>query len=109
MSELIALSYVSTLTKAFAESDLSAAVEHFYNKNSTSDITGIMIVSGNKIMQTIEGDPDRIDSLFEIIKNDPRHDNVVLIYRADLAFRKHGSWMSIQRVSEHEFINSSKL
>ncbi|WP_025742888.1 BLUF domain-containing protein [Aquimarina pacifica] len=71
------ISYVSTASKSLSNSDIKELfnfVEEFNNKNS---ITGILMYSNGNFFQILEGDEETILVLFEKIKKDSRHYDII--------------------------------
>ena len=47
--------------------------------NERHNITGILLFDGEYFFQVLEGEGEPVDFLFEHIKNDSRHENVVKV------------------------------
>lgn len=60
--------------------------------NETKHITGALLFSGYFFIQVLEGDRAYINALFQKIRTDPRHQNVLLCHFGDLPKRNFGSW-----------------
>ncbi|WP_420934612.1 diguanylate phosphodiesterase [Alteromonas sp. A081] len=60
--------------------------------NAGNDVTGILLFDGEYFFQVLEGEGDIILGLFEHIKNDPRHNNVVKITDNAIHKRDFGDW-----------------
>ena len=71
--------YVSTANKELSESDISLLFKTVRQKNNTIGVTGILMFSEGNFFQIMEGEHDTIISLFNKIKVDPRHYNIIKI------------------------------
>ena len=60
--------------------DLDGLAEISRRNNARQDITGILLFDGESFFQILEGDEEAIDSLFDRIRMDKRHDSVCLLY-----------------------------
>lgn len=60
--------------------------------NSMRNITGSLFFDGMNFTQFLEGSLSDILPLFEIIKNDSRHINVILLHKVPIKERRFGSW-----------------
>ncbi len=61
-------------------------------KNEENDITGFMIYLYGVFIQVLEGPKEKVESLFAIINQDPRHKNVTVLHRGSKFFRDFGEW-----------------
>ena len=64
-------------------------------------ITGVLINYKNNFIQHIEGDPVLIYELFELIKNDPRHEKISLLGYSPIEKRLFKKWnMTYKNLNE---------
>jgi len=73
------LLYTSVPSSSLRTKGLTQIVEHARVRNRESDVTGMLIWSGEAILQVLEGDIDIISALFARIEKDTRHRDVVLL------------------------------
>ncbi|MEM7109845.1 MAG: BLUF domain-containing protein [Bacteroidota bacterium] len=67
--------------------------------NQKLDITGVLLYSEKQFVQYLEGDNEKIFSLYYKIKQDKRHKNVVLVTNEIINERAFPSWhMGAQEV-----------
>lgn len=85
LSTLIYRSRVATPLQA---NDLSRLMQNAQERNAAASITGILLFDGVHFVQLLEGPHDAVDALFEVIKRDPRHINVVHLLRDDAPDRR---------------------
>lgn len=89
---LNSLVYVSSATKALTDHDLQGLLKLARAKNAALDVTGLLLYRDGFFMQALEGEAKVLDSLFESIKHDPRHEDVLVVYKKPLKERKFAAW-----------------
>ncbi len=93
MSEqLYHLSYVSTANDGLKLSDFENILNAAKEYNSLLDITGILIYCNKTFFQILEGSKEHIEEVFERIKIDSRHDNIIKIQEEQIQERKFKDW-----------------
>lgn len=60
--------------------------------NERHNITGILLFDGEYFFQVLEGESEHVDILFEHIKKDSRHNNVVKVTEIVVHKRSFGDW-----------------
>ena len=75
-----AISYVSTAAEKLNDTDISDILEKAEENNNRQDITGLLLYSEGNFFQIIEGEKDKVISLFEKIKEDDRHKDVIKLF-----------------------------
>jgi len=65
---------------------------HASIKNSRAEITGAMTFDGNDFAQILEGRKIDVLNLFNIIKADPRHDQISVIREQQAVPRHYNDW-----------------
>jgi hypothetical protein len=78
-SETTFLIYVSIATDRFAQKDLVDLLTISRRNNTAGGITGLLLYKEGKFMQLLEGEKKAVNRLFEKIKSDPRHGNVITL------------------------------
>ncbi len=72
------LIYLSTATKnKMSDSDLNNLLLKSQKANRSIDITGILLHKNGEFIQVLEGEKKSVLDLFEIIKKDKRHKNII--------------------------------
>ncbi len=92
---MYSLVYRSTLCSDFS---MGSFVEMLYKArefNAANNITGCLLHHQGKIVQLLEGNKKEVKSLFERIKKDTRHKNVLLLTTEETFFRIFGDWSMI--------------
>jgi hypothetical protein len=90
---LVRLLYVSRAANqqesaALTESIMAAARTY----NPSNGITGVLCYGEGVFLQAIEGGREEINSLYNMILRDPRHENVVLMHYEEILERRFGGW-----------------
>ncbi|MCC7548349.1 MAG: BLUF domain-containing protein [Burkholderiales bacterium] len=73
------LLYTSAPSSSLQASGMTQVIDHARIRNRERDITGMLVWSGDAILQVLEGDIDAISALFARIEKDTRHRDVVLL------------------------------
>ncbi|WP_136588182.1 MULTISPECIES: BLUF domain-containing protein [Actinomycetes] len=84
--------YSSTATKPFSPVDLQDLLKHSRQKNSTSNLTGMLLYRGGRFIQVLEGPEDVVRDLVETIRLDSRHTGMRILLRETLQQRNFPSW-----------------
>jgi hypothetical protein len=75
-------------------------------RNIKNNITGCLLFYNNQFVQIIEGEKDRVQELYEKIKTDTRHKNLLLLAQSHKKERHFPNWkMAFQRLKSSDFEN----
>jgi hypothetical protein len=100
---LLTLTYTSSATELMDVVALVELIEQIRPKNERLGLTGLLLYSGGNVIQTLEGTPDAVDSVFEAILADPRHGQVQVVERRSTQDRAFSTWsMGFRNVSSRE-------
>lgn len=88
---LYQLVYSSVRTARCTDDEIQNILESCKRNNPSKDITGVLLHSENNFIQYLEGDKDII-KLYDQIKGDPRHKNVVMLSYGPIRERAFPSW-----------------
>ena len=100
LSQLI---YVSTPEKSFSEEELDNLLTEARKTNQELEITGILLYTGSNFFQVLEGKESDIGFVFEKIKSNPNHSDIVVILKEAISKRSFEEWnMAYTRVSPDE-------
>lgn len=91
MNSLYQLVYSSRRTPLCTDSEIHKILASCEKNNPSKDITGVLLHSEDNFIQYLEGDKDII-KLYDLIKDDKRHKNVVLLSYGPLKERVFPSW-----------------
>lgn len=100
--DLIHIVYVSFSDKKLSESELDDLLG-IRKRNKEQKITGLLLYKDESFIQLIEGPKKAIQDLFERIKVDPRHSNIVLLLEEKILKRAFPDWsMGYFRLKENQ-------
>lgn len=88
------LLYVSTslLSPAEEQPALDDIIAVARSRNTDLGVTGALVFTRKHFAQNLEGDAAAVDELMASIRRDPRHNNVNIVERAEIADRRFASW-----------------
>ena len=87
------ITYISSYANAMDASQLEQLGELAAKKNESLGVTGVLMASGGLFYQVIEGPEDHVDELYDTIKRDGRHTNLLLLSSEDdVAERLFPEW-----------------
>lgn len=93
------LLYTSVAADKLASSACDSLLKHAQAFNKEHDITGMLVFDGYLFMQILEGDQSVIEALFEKIKRDPRHVDVICQYSGAISKPGFEGWsMAYERI-----------
>jgi len=103
---LYCLVYTSIACQKISDDDLQDLLNKTRKKNETRDVTGVLLFLDPFFMQVLEGEETMVNDLFNLIKQDARHDKVSLIYRKPIDERYFPDWkMGFSKIT-HENIST---
>ncbi|PKV49718.1 FAD-dependent sensor of blue light [Aquimarina sp. MAR_2010_214] len=71
------ISYVSTVNPNISNSDMKALMNYVRLNNNAIGLTGILIYSEGNFFQILEGEEQTVKMMFEKIRKDHRHHNII--------------------------------
>ncbi len=90
--ELYCLVYVSKRAEDCTDDDIQKILTSCEKNNPKKSITGILMHSGSRFIQYIEGDKNEVSQLFDRIKEDNRHQDVKIMHFERISERLFPSW-----------------
>ncbi len=98
---MIQLSYISSVADPMSTEELVALLQTCLANNQRDDVTGILLYGNETFLQTLEGEKETVDRLYEKIQQDPRHSNVKSLTNKTIETRQYSDWaMGFKRVSD---------
>lgn len=91
-SPLFQLAYVSMETTPFPPDALISLLTEAREENARNDVTGLLLYREGSFYQVLEGDPAAVWSTFDVIKKDPRHKEVRVLFSAEADAREFADW-----------------
>ena len=89
LSQLV---YVSVRKPLCTEEEIQKILASCKRNNSDKDITGVLLYSSTHFVQYLEGEYKKILALYDNIKEDDRHKNVVMLGSGPIKERSFPSW-----------------
>lgn len=86
------LAYVSTAVQLMSDGELVDILKIARRRNADNNVTGVLLYSDGTFIQVLEGEPDRIDDIFDSIANDKRHKNIIKLIDGKLDAKHFPDW-----------------
>lgn len=103
---MLSLIYVSTSVKLLNDEELLDILKVSRENNSSREVTGLLLYKGGNFMQVLEGPDEVVEAVFETIKADPRHKDVIVLSREQISNRQFPAWeMAFQNLDNPEVKN----
>jgi len=90
--ELAYVSYMSHQSRVMSDEDINKLLFQIREKNKRLAITGLLLLIQGKFVQYIEGSKSEISNVYESIKNDPRHNELLLLDSGEIEERQFQDW-----------------
>lgn len=104
---LTALVYVSFASnKRMHEDELKDILTKAREKNQQKDITGMLLYRNGFFVQALEGDKQAVEKTFEVIREDKRHRNLLVLYKNKISERSFKDWSMGFHVIDDEALKS---
>ena len=106
------LIYVSHATADLKSSDLHDILNKARRDNANLGITGLLLYKNKRFMQLIEGQEDVVRGLYQIISQDPRHRDLIVLQEDTELERQFPGWSMAYRNlndSDNALPDSDKL
>ena len=102
---LISLVYVSFATHPMSEDDLRVLLEECRTNNQRLNVTGMLLYRNGFFIQALEGDEEVVEKLSRDIAKDPRHQDVLRVYKAPIVVRSFPNWtMGFNHIGDQHHI-----
>jgi len=79
-----AISYVSTANRNLNQDEVTELLELTEIRNNSAGVNGLLIYSDGNFFEVIVGEEIEIKELFENIKEDPRHRNIMMVFEKEI-------------------------
>ncbi len=100
---MFTLVYVSTEMDHLSTHDLTLLLKQSREKNAHLEVTGMLLYKDGNFMQLLEGEKSVVLALYETIRNDRRHRNVITLYDNEVSVRHFSNWsMGFGNLNEEE-------
>ena len=108
---LIHCIYASRAIATHREAEIEALLARARLKNAAQGITGMLLLIEDSFFQVLEGDAPCVDSTYDVISHDSRHDRVTQIIREPIAKRSFGDWSmgfaSVERAAARQLVDEN--
>lgn len=107
--------YLSSGIKIFSDDEINDLLRISRANNLKYDITGLLLYSDGNFMQILEGKKEAVEFIFEKIKKDNRHKNIILITNEPIKKRNFKDWkmgfsvIDVAFLEKHPEINPFEL
>lgn len=93
------LIYLSAAVTNMEEVDLACLLAQARRRNEQLGITGMLVYADGNFLQVLEGEPDILEDLLNVIREDPRHTRFMVLVDRTITEREFGDWSMGFRVS----------
>ncbi len=94
---------MSVQSQVLTNQDIENMLFQIREKNKRLAITGILLLIQGKFIQYIEGQSTEIDEVYDSIKKDSRHNELILLDSGKLKTRQFKDWsMAYKKVGDDE-------
>lgn len=94
---------MSVQSQVLTNQDIENMLFQIREKNKRLAITGILLLIQGKFIQYIEGQSTEIDEVYDSIKKDSRHNELILLDSGKLKTRQFKDWsMAYKKVGDEE-------
>ncbi|OUJ72672.1 BLUF domain-containing protein [Hymenobacter crusticola] len=105
-SSLYHLVYQSSATALMSEKELEVLLMQARSWNTDHHLTGVLLYSNGDIMQVLEGSTEEVAFIFDKIKLDPRHRDVIKLADGEIKERNFSQWsMGFKAVEPADFMH----
>ena len=90
--EYLQMIYISAATVPFTPEDLANLLGKARANNSSVGVTGMLVYHEGSFFQVLEGPEEEVFNIYDIIADDPRHDEVKLLLKSTVEKRSFEDW-----------------
>jgi hypothetical protein len=87
------LVYISSASHLLSDDELTALLLRSRQKNFSLGITGILLYFNGNIIQVLEGNEEHVNRVYEKISRDPRHNQMIVLYKNAVERRSFPGWL----------------
>lgn len=80
-----AICFISSASASLPEDEIENLLIEWREKNNANNIKGMLLFSEGNFFQVLEGEKTKVLELFQQIKEDPRHSNIIQVVGQDLS------------------------
>jgi len=106
----VQLIYSSEAAQKLDLQDFERMLAEFRIRNKARGITGVLVLVDGIFVQVLEAEEQQLDRLLRSLERDPRHRDMKIFYRHEVAERAFASWsMAYLSASAEEVAKWAKL
>lgn len=99
------LCYSSIATDEMDRNQLVNLLKGSRERNQDAQITGLLLYSGDRFLQVLEGPEEAVRATYARIQRDSRHHDLALLFEEDVAKREYPDWsMGFQALEGTEWL-----
>ncbi|WP_207429442.1 BLUF domain-containing protein [Pedobacter sp. SYSU D00535] len=104
MDQLFTIVYLSNATEALSSEELKDILTVSRANNSKMGVSGVLIYCDGNILQVLEGLEENVLKVYDKIKTDPRHTDLIILQQRGISGRSFEDWsMGFRASSKAEF------
>ena len=101
--DLYQIIYASAATRPIEEEELLTMLKLARENNTRLGITGMLLHCDGSFIQALEGPKDEVLDLLRVIRQDPRHSRMTILFEGPINNRSFSQWsMGFNRPSREE-------
>jgi len=101
------LVYASSAVSRFSSAQLGALLGQCRRNNQKLGVTGVLLYKSGHVLQVLEGEKDKLTTLLERIKRDPRHSGLIVLWQGEEQERQFSNWaMAFGDLDAPELVNA---
>ena len=89
---MISTTYLSAAHELWSGEQLERLLAGSRTSNAEAGITGVLLYSGGNFVQTLEGPAEAVDATMAKVLDAPRHKDVYVVRREEIAERAFAGW-----------------
>lgn len=97
--------YLSSAIKILSDDEINDLLTISRENNLKHDITGLLLYSEGNFIQILEGSKENVLKIFEKIKHDSRHRNIITVIKEPIANRTFSDWSMGYSLLDPSFLN----
>jgi hypothetical protein len=101
------LSYTSKETEPFGTRALFDLLNQARQNNAARALTGHLLYAHGVFSQCVEGPTASLNALWDALQKDPRHQDIVLMYRRPIETRHFADWT--MAFSSYRYLNTFNM
>ena len=88
------LTYISTAVNLFDNTEINSVLDAVKEQNKILDVSGFLVYKEGTYLQLLEGDKEVVSKLYEKIRSDERHKNVLTLQQSQVSQRVFNDYES---------------